>query len=141
MSSNSLSGEHRLDGTVLVLSQYPSGNLVFALSIASTPERTAAYSAQMDHFLLQLHQEVQRTGLGKISDMDPVLSSILSLVYYFYNLMPLTRGSSVVAYTVALGLIMSLGRQVSNINLLPDRSNTNAMHYPDRLSCRSEIFE
>ncbi|KAK7508270.1 hypothetical protein BaRGS_00000509 [Batillaria attramentaria] len=111
--SSSAAGEDRLDGTVLVLTEDPQGRIVFALSIASKPSRTAAYAAQMDHFLLQLHQEVQRTGLGKLSDLDPVLSAILSLVYYFYNLMPLTRGSSVVAYAVALGLIMSLGRQVS----------------------------
>lgn len=106
-------GEDRLDGTVLVLTEDPQGRIVFALSIASKPGRTAAYAAQMDHFLLQLHHEVQKTGPGKLSDLDPVLSAILSLVYYFYNLMPLTRGSSVVAYAVALGLVMSLGRQVS----------------------------
>lgn len=27
------------------------------------------------------------------------------------------------------------------VNLLPNRSNTNVMCYPDRLSCCSEIFE
>ena len=111
-SNSAAASEDRLDGTVLVLTEDPSGRIVFALSMASTPARTAAYTAQMDHFLLQLHQEVQRMGVGKLSDLDPVLSSILSLVYYFYNLTPLTRGSSVVAYAVALGLIMSLGRQV-----------------------------
>ncbi|XP_076462579.1 tetratricopeptide repeat protein 13-like [Babylonia areolata] len=107
------SGDDRLDGTVLVLTEDPQGRIVFALSMSSTPARTVAYGAQMDHFLVQLHQEVLRTGVGKLSDLDPVLSAILSLVYYFYNLTPLTRGSSVVAYAVALGLVMSLGRQVS----------------------------
>ena len=33
-------------------------------------------------------------------------------MYYFYNLMPLTRGSSVAAYSVAMGLILSLGWEV-----------------------------
>ena len=112
--NSATASEDRLDGTVLVLTEDPSGRIVFALSMASTPARTAAYAAQMDHFLLLLHQEVQRTGVGKLSDMDSVLSSILSLVYYFYNLTPLTRGSSVVAYAVVLGLIMSLGRQVGS---------------------------
>ena len=112
--NSATASEDRLDGTVLVLTEDPSGHIVFALSMSSTPARTAAYAAQMDHFLLLLHQEVQRTGMGKLSDMDPVLSSILSLVYYFYNLTPLTRGSSVVAYAVVLGLIMSLGRQVGS---------------------------
>lgn len=108
---------------MLVLTEDPGGRIVFALSLASTPARTNAYAAQMDHFLLQLHQEVQKGGLGKISDLDPILSSILSLVYYFYNLMPLTRGSSVVAYAVLLGLVMSLGRQVRFIAITPERNN------------------
>lgn len=108
---------------MLVLTEDPGGRIVFALSLASTPARTNAYAAQMDHFLLQLHQEVQKGGLGKISDLDPILSSILSLVYYFYNLMPLTRGSSVVAYAVLLGLVMSLGRQVRFIAVTSERND------------------
>lgn len=38
---------------------------------------------------------------------------MLSFVYYFYNLMPLSRGSSVVAYTVAMGMFMAIGREVT----------------------------
>ncbi|KAL8615995.1 hypothetical protein ACOMHN_014957 [Nucella lapillus] len=114
-SATGSASDDRLDGTVLVLTEDVNGRIVFALSMSSTAPRTAAYGAQMDHLLWTLQQEVQRTGVGggKVADMDPLLSTILSLVYYFYNLTPLTRGSSVVAYAVALGLVMSLGRQVS----------------------------
>ena len=60
-----------------------------------------------------------------LQDVESILNMILSFVYYFYNLMPLTRGSSVVAYSVALGLFMAIGREVTgkipqgkvNINL------------------------
>ena len=45
--------------------------------------------------------------------MDVIMKMILSFVYYFYNLMPLSRGSSVVAYTVAMGLFMAVGREIT----------------------------
>jgi len=46
-------------------------------------------------------------------DVDVVGNDILSLVYYFFNLMPLSRGSSAVAYTVALGLFLAVGRETT----------------------------
>ncbi|KAF3850177.1 hypothetical protein F7725_019896 [Dissostichus mawsoni] len=45
-------------------------------------------------------------------DADAVCNLILSLVYYFCNLMPLSRGSSVVAYSVVMGALMASGKEV-----------------------------
>ncbi|MGH0143924.1 UNVERIFIED_CONTAM: hypothetical protein FKN15_027028 [Acipenser sinensis] len=47
-----------------------------------------------------------------MKDADAVCNLILSLVYYFYNLMPLSRGSSVVAYSVVMGSLMASGKEV-----------------------------
>ncbi|XP_071080039.1 tetratricopeptide repeat protein 13-like isoform X1 [Haliotis cracherodii] len=105
--------EDRLDGAMLILTEDLNGKIVFALNVANTQERMTMYSSEMDYVFTQIQDEIRKTGLSKITDIDQILNLIVSLVYYFYNLMPLTRGSSVVAYTVALGLVMSVGRQVT----------------------------
>ena len=46
-------------------------------------------------------------------DPDHIINLILSLVYYFLNLSPISHGSSAVAWSVAVGLIMSVGRDVT----------------------------
>ncbi|XP_052272752.1 tetratricopeptide repeat protein 13-like isoform X2 [Dreissena polymorpha] len=112
-STRKRSEKDRLDGAMLVLTEDISKQIMFTIDVASTHTRAADYHAELSYIYNQLQDEIRRTGSSKVSEMDPVINIILSLSYYFYNLMPLSRGSSVVAYSVALGLIMSLGRQVT----------------------------
>ncbi|KAB1271403.1 Tetratricopeptide repeat protein 13 [Camelus dromedarius] len=53
------------------------------------------------------------TITGDKYEADAVCNLILSLVYYFYNLMPLSRGSSVIAYSVIVGALMASGKEVA----------------------------
>ncbi|WAR30792.1 TTC13-like protein, partial [Mya arenaria] len=77
---------------------------LFTIEVANTRPRTADYHAELDYIYNQLQDEIRRTGSSKVSvslymgEMDPVINIILSM--------------SVVAYSVALGLIMSVGRQL-----------------------------
>ncbi|XP_064600011.1 tetratricopeptide repeat protein 13-like [Liolophura sinensis] len=103
----------RLDGVVLTLTEDLNNKIVLSINVASSKSRTSSYHAEMEHLFLQLKEEIKKSGVNKISDMESMVNTVLSMVYYFYNLMPLSRGSSVVAYSVALGLIMSLGREVT----------------------------
>ncbi|RUS76517.1 hypothetical protein EGW08_015710 [Elysia chlorotica] len=105
--------DYRLDGGVLVLSEDLTHKTVFALNVASTPDRTASYSAEMDHLLALLQDEMKKIGSNKVNDVENIISHILSITYYFYNLLPLSKGSSAVAYSVMLGLLMSVGRQIT----------------------------
>ncbi|XP_059156280.1 tetratricopeptide repeat protein 13-like isoform X2 [Physella acuta] len=105
--------DYRLDGGVLVLTEDLQQRIVFAMNIVSTPDRTASYTAEMDHLLVLLQEEIRKSGLNKVSDVELTITHILSIVYYFYNLLPLTKGSSAVAYSVLMGLLLSVGRQVT----------------------------
>ncbi|GAA6085609.1 tetratricopeptide repeat protein 13-like [Tachysurus ichikawai] len=51
-------------------------------------------------------------GKKSLQDSDAVCNLVLSLVYYFCNLMPLSRGSSIVAYSVVMGALMASGKEV-----------------------------
>ncbi|KAL3874145.1 hypothetical protein ACJMK2_037196 [Sinanodonta woodiana] len=112
-STRKRSEKDRLDGAMLVLTEDLNNHIIFSIEVSSKQSRTNSYHQEIDYIYNQLQDEIRRTGNTKTAEMDSVVNIILSLVYYFYNLMPLTRGSSVVAYSVALGLIMSVGRQVT----------------------------
>lgn len=98
---------------MLVLTEDLAKQILFTIDIANTRTRTSEYTAELDYIYNQLQDEIRRAGSSKVAEMDSVVNIILSMAYYFYNWMPLSRGSSVVAYSVALGLIMSVGRQVT----------------------------
>ncbi|XP_062938782.1 tetratricopeptide repeat protein 13 isoform X2 [Cynocephalus volans] len=90
------------------------GNILFSVETQTTEERTQLYHAEIDALYKDL------TAKGKVlilssefGEADAVCNLILSLVYYFYNLMPLSRGSSVIAYSVIVGALMASGKEVA----------------------------
>ncbi|XP_020626195.1 tetratricopeptide repeat protein 13-like isoform X2 [Orbicella faveolata] len=108
-SSKTGGGTKSLEGLNLSLSESGS-NILFTMDTPTTPSRTAGYHSELDHIWRHLNDEMRRPGN---KDVDVVGNDILSLVYYFFNLMPLSRGSSAVAYTVALGLFLAVGRETT----------------------------
>uniref|UniRef100_A0A663MV08 Tetratricopeptide repeat domain 13 n=1 Tax=Athene cunicularia TaxID=194338 RepID=A0A663MV08_ATHCN len=102
------------DGFTITITGDKVGNILFSVETQTTEERTQLYHAEIDALYKDL------TAKGKIlilsaelGEVDAVCNLILSLVYYFYNLMPLSRGSSVIAYSVIMGALMASGREVS----------------------------
>jgi len=108
-SSKTGGGTKSLEGLNLSLSESGS-NILFTMDTPTTPSRTAGYHSELDHIWRHLNDEMRKPGN---KDVDVVGNDILSLVYYFFNLMPLSRGSSAVAYTVALGLFLAVGRETT----------------------------
>ncbi|XP_013386989.1 tetratricopeptide repeat protein 13 [Lingula anatina] len=104
---------NRHEGLILTLTQDGNGQVTFSLNTPTTKARTASFHSELNYLFTKLDKEVRRTGAIKIAEFDNVLNLILSLGYYFYNLMPLSRGTSVVAYSVILGLFMSMGKEVT----------------------------
>eukprot|EP00058_Branchiostoma_floridae_P018944 XP_002604433.1 hypothetical protein BRAFLDRAFT_79267 [Branchiostoma floridae] len=99
------------DGLMLTLSGDTEGNILFSMDTATTKTRTSQYHSEMEWIWNRITDEVKKGGNGM--DVDTLVNTILYLVYYFYNLLPLSRGSSVVAYTVAMGMLMALGKEVT----------------------------
>uniref|UniRef100_A0A452THS9 Tetratricopeptide repeat domain 13 n=1 Tax=Ursus maritimus TaxID=29073 RepID=A0A452THS9_URSMA len=101
------------DGFTITITGDKVGNILFSVETQTTEERTQFYHAEIDALYKDL------TAKGKVlilssefGEADAVCNLILSLVYYFYNLMPLSRGSSVIAYSVIVGALMASGKEV-----------------------------
>ncbi|XP_077879159.1 tetratricopeptide repeat protein 13 isoform X4 [Ictidomys tridecemlineatus] len=102
------------DGFTITVTGDKVGNILFSVETQTTEERTQLYHAEIDALYKDL------TARGKVlilssefGEADAVCNLILSLVYYFYNLMPLSRGSSVIAYSVIVGALMASGKEVA----------------------------
>ncbi|KAL1784780.1 tetratricopeptide repeat protein 13 isoform X4 [Sigmodon hispidus] len=102
------------DGFTITITGDKVGNILFSVETQTTEERTQLYHAEID----ALYKDLTAKGKGLIlssefGEADAVCNLILSLVYYFYNLMPLSRGSSVIAYSVIVGALMASGKEVA----------------------------
>ncbi|RMX50508.1 hypothetical protein pdam_00009225 [Pocillopora damicornis] len=109
VTSSKEGGKKSLEGLNLSLSESGS-NILFSMDTPTTPARTASYHSELEYIWEKLNDEIRKPGN---KDVDIIGNNILSLVYYFFNLMPLSRGSSAVAYTVALGLFLAVGRETT----------------------------
>ncbi|EDO33965.1 predicted protein [Nematostella vectensis] len=106
-------GKSNLDGVILMLSEGSGKNLVFSMDTPTTPTRTANYHSELEFLWNQIRDEVRKPSNKVRYDSDPLGVYILSFAYYFLNLMPLSRGTSAVAYTVALGLFLAAGKEAT----------------------------
>uniref|UniRef100_A0A8C5DN08 Tetratricopeptide repeat domain 13 n=1 Tax=Gouania willdenowi TaxID=441366 RepID=A0A8C5DN08_GOUWI len=101
------------DGFTITITGDRVGNMLFSVETQTTEERTQQYQSEIESIYKELTAKGKALMLStELGDADAVCNLILSLVYYFCNLMPLSRGSSVVAYSVIMGALMASGREV-----------------------------
>uniref|UniRef100_A0A671VHF0 Tetratricopeptide repeat domain 13 n=1 Tax=Sparus aurata TaxID=8175 RepID=A0A671VHF0_SPAAU len=101
------------DGFTITITGDRVGNMLFSVETQTTEERTQQYQSEVESIYKDLTAKGKALMLStELGDADAVCNLILSLVYYFCNLMPLSRGSSVVAYSVVMGALMASGKEV-----------------------------
>uniref|UniRef100_A0AAY5EB56 Tetratricopeptide repeat domain 13 n=1 Tax=Electrophorus electricus TaxID=8005 RepID=A0AAY5EB56_ELEEL len=102
------------DGFTITITGDRVGNMLFSVETQTTEERTQQYQSEMEALYKDLTVKGKALMLSsELGDADAVCNLILSLIYYFCNLMPLSRGSSIVAYSVVMGAIMASGKEVA----------------------------
>ncbi|XP_014851725.1 PREDICTED: tetratricopeptide repeat protein 13 isoform X2 [Poecilia mexicana] len=101
------------DGFTITITGDRVGNMLFSVETQTTEERTQQYQSEIENIYKDLTVKGKALMLStELGDSDAVCNLILSLIYYFCNLMPLSRGSSVVAYSVVMGALMASGKEV-----------------------------
>ncbi|XP_033859358.2 tetratricopeptide repeat protein 13-like isoform X1 [Acipenser ruthenus] len=101
------------DGSTITITGDRVGSMLFSVETQTTEERTQQYQLEIESLYKDLTTKGKALMLStELGDAEAVCNLILSLVYYFYNLMPLSRGSSVVAYSVVMGALMASGKEV-----------------------------
>uniref|UniRef100_A0A3B1J8C5 Tetratricopeptide repeat domain 13 n=1 Tax=Astyanax mexicanus TaxID=7994 RepID=A0A3B1J8C5_ASTMX len=83
------------DGFTITITGDRVGNMLFSVETQTTEERTQQYQSEIEALYKDLTAKGKALMLSsELGDADAVCNLILSLVYYFCNLMPLSRGSS-----------------------------------------------
>jgi len=94
-----------LEGTRITIQFAPPEGYEFSIRTPGTPSRWEDYNKEMTFIWNSLTSEASKPDM----DLERTSDLILMLTFYWYNFMPLSRGSAAVGYTTMLGLFLALG--------------------------------
>uniref|UniRef100_H3B7C2 Tetratricopeptide repeat domain 13 n=2 Tax=Latimeria chalumnae TaxID=7897 RepID=H3B7C2_LATCH len=101
------------DGFTVTITGDKVGNMLLSVETQTSEERTQHYHSEIETLYKDLNAKGKALMLStELGEADTVCNLILSLVYYFYNLMPLSSGSSAIAYSVMIGALMASGKEI-----------------------------
>jgi hypothetical protein len=105
-----------LDGTRLTLQKQGTYGYDFSIRTPGTPSRWADYDAEMAAAWQALCDAYCNKAYGslELSELENVRDCVLRLSFYWYNFMPLARGTAVVGYITLLGLFLAANMKVTS---------------------------
>ncbi|ELU04273.1 hypothetical protein CAPTEDRAFT_171600 [Capitella teleta] len=104
----------RLEGGVITLAPDSDQKLQFHLHLPSHMDRSKEFANEITSSYQRINRDIRIfASRTKDPDADRVIDSILTMIYYVHNWGPLTRSTGVVAYTLAMGMVMSFGWEVT----------------------------
>ncbi|CAH9089930.1 unnamed protein product [Cuscuta epithymum] len=106
--STAFEGKH-LEGTRITLLKTPKVGYDFSIRTPCTPARWDAFDMEMTSAWEALCDAYSGETYGStdLEVLESVRDAILRMTFYWYNLMPLSRGSAVVGFVVLLGLFLA----------------------------------
>lgn len=102
-----------LHGVMLSIVGETEEDITLSIQSARTSSQINQYHAELSYVFNELRDEVTKKKTKQIESKEKIVNLILQLVYYFYNLLPLSRGTSAVAYSVAIGLFLAINKEVT----------------------------
>lgn len=99
----------RLEGTRITLVKTGELGFDFAIRTPCTPARWDDFDAEMASAWEVLCNTYcgETYGSNDFGTLENVREAILRITYYWYNFMPLSRGTAVVGFSVMLGLLLA----------------------------------
>uniref|UniRef100_A0A1D1YH34 Tetratricopeptide repeat protein 13 n=2 Tax=Anthurium amnicola TaxID=1678845 RepID=A0A1D1YH34_9ARAE len=112
--SSAFDGKH-LVGTRVTVQKMDTRGFDFAIRTPCTPSRWDDYETEMAIAWEALCSAYcgESYGSTDLSVLENVRDAILRMTYYWYNFMPLSRGSAVIGYVVLLGLFIAANMEVT----------------------------
>ncbi|KAF5191664.1 Suppressor of rps4-rld [Thalictrum thalictroides] len=105
----------RLEGTRITLQKMGEQGFDFSIRTPCTPSRWEDYDAEMTMSWEAVCNAYcgETYGSTELDLLENVRDGILRMTYYWYNFMPLSRGSAAVGYVVLLGLLLAANMEVT----------------------------
>jgi len=108
-----------MEGTRLTIQLANPEGYEYSIRTPGTPPRWVEYNQEMTHVWELLSDEASSPN----PDMEKVADHILTLPFYWYNFMPLSRGTAAVGYMTMIAMFLAMGFQITAPipeNLQPD---------------------
>lgn len=107
----------KMEGTRLTVQDRPPEGVEVSIRTALTPSRWSTYDTEMQAAWRHLCEVAQKelkdqTGTSPAIS-DELLDAILRLSFYWYNFMPLSRGSAAVGLAVLMALMLGCGYELT----------------------------
>lgn len=112
---HSVAFDKPLEGTRLTIQNMDKRGFEFAIRTPCTPSRWEEFDAEMAVAWEALCSAYCGEGYGSndLLVLENVKDAILRMTYYWYNFMPLARGTAVVGYVVLLGLFLAANMEIT----------------------------
>jgi tetratricopeptide (TPR) repeat protein len=98
-----------MEGTRLTIQYSAPEGYEFSIRTPGTPPRWVEYDHEMTHIFGLLTEAVT----APTRDIDAVSDLILTLTFYWYNFMPLSRGTAAVGFTALLAMFLAVDIEIS----------------------------
>ncbi|KAM1174936.1 hypothetical protein ACFX19_027996 [Malus domestica] len=108
----------QLEGTRITLVKMGENKYEFAIRTPCTPSRWDEFDAEMAKAWEAICNTYcgENYGSNEFTVVEKVRDAILRMTYYWYNFMPLSRGSAAVGFVVMLGLFLAANMEfIGNI--------------------------
>lgn len=99
-----------MEGTRLTLQYTAPEGYEFSIRTPGTPPRWIDYALELDYVFDKYLEAARRTP----TDVEEVSKWVLTLAFYWYNFMPLARGTAATGYVAVMGLFLGAGIKLNS---------------------------
>ncbi|ELR17609.1 tetratricopeptide repeat domain containing protein [Acanthamoeba castellanii str. Neff] len=99
-----------MEGTRLTIQRSPPEGYEFSIRTPGTPNRWQEYNAEMAHNYRLLQEEASKPH----RDLSKLTELVLHMAFYWYNFMPLSRGTAAVGLVTVHAMFLALGFEMES---------------------------
>mmetsp|Transcript_35684 Transcript_35684/g.100465 ORF Transcript_35684/g.100465 Transcript_35684/m.100465 type:complete len:966 (+) Transcript_35684:205-3102(+) len=103
------SPDRYFEGTRLTVQKKLPYGVDFSIRTPGTPQRWREYAQEMEYSFENLRSVFRELREGGERDVTKILNAVLDITFYWYNFMPLSRGTAACGFTTMIGLCHLFG--------------------------------
>lgn len=121
LKSKKSKGEKTLRGATLRMEVNRERKLNLTVEVNHDAASVRNYHAELEYLWRKVEEERKRMqetpamAASVVNQADPIINLIITMVFYFVNLMPLSSQTTEVGYSTMIGLFLAIFRETSGI--------------------------
>jgi len=117
LKSQKSGGEKLIKGVKYVLKSNRERKLDLEMKMIHDELTVQSYLAELEYIWRKIEEErkklTETPTSASVNSIDPIINLTISLMFYFFNLIPTSSAGPEVAYSTMVGLFLGLGRETA----------------------------